>query len=107
MLVLAMLCTASPARAATPYEAQLGGRVYAILSTLIIGEFGGQTRENNDEHALKRPICQPSDFDDLREAARDNATLLAFRRRCRLVEGKIDSAHIHHIAYLPGGIAKR
>jgi len=103
MLALAMLCTASLARAATPYEAQLGGRVYAILSTLIIGEFGGRTRANNDSDALKRRICQPSDYDELREAAKDNATMIAFHRRCRLVEGKIDSTHFHHISYLPVG----
>jgi hypothetical protein len=102
MLALATLCGLSPARAATPYQAQLAGRVYAILTTLIIGEFGGRTRANTDGTLDKR-ICQPSDYDDLREAAKDDATLIAFRRRCDLVETKIDSAHVHSIAYPPSG----
>jgi hypothetical protein len=77
------------------------------LTTLIIGEFGGRTRANNDDGALKRRICQPGDYDDLREAAKDNATLIAFHRRCRLIEWKSDSTHIYDIAYLPSGYCER
>jgi hypothetical protein len=92
----------APAHAATPYQAQLGGRVNEILSTLIIGEFGGRTRANTDG-TLNKPICQPSDYDYLREAARDNTTLIAFHRRCRLIEWKYDNTQVYSIAYVPRG----
>lgn len=38
-LALALFSAPPAARSATPYEAQLGGRVHAILTRLIIGEF--------------------------------------------------------------------
>jgi hypothetical protein len=101
-LAWAMLCAPPPVRAATPYQAQLGGRVNEILSTLIIGEFGGRTRANTDATLNKR-ICQPRDYDDLREAAKDNATLIAFHKRCRLIEFRYDETHVYSTAYLPSG----
>ena len=85
-----------------PYESQLGGRIHAILTTLIIGEFGGKTRANRDA-TLKKRLCEPLDYDRLKEAARDNAELIAFRRTCALVTFRIDDTHIHAIAHPPGG----
>jgi hypothetical protein len=102
MLTPATLCTSPPVRAATPYEAQIGGFMTATLQTLITGEFAGRSPSNADA-ALNRPICKPSDYDDLRAAANDRAAFDAFRRRCKLVEGTIDATHVHSTAYLPHG----
>jgi hypothetical protein len=48
-----------------------------------------------------------SDYDDLRAAANDRAAFDAFRRRCKLVEGKLDGTHVHSTAYLPPGYCER
>lgn len=102
LIALAVPIASAPVRAGTPYEAQLGGRVHAILTTLIIGEFGGRTRADTDGTLNKR-TCQPNDYDDLREAAKDDTALIAFHKRCRLIEWKDDSTHTYSIAYLPSG----
>ena len=106
MLTLVTLPTSLPACAGTPYEAQLGGRVYAVLTTLIIGEFGGRTSANTDATLNKR-TCQPSDYDNLRKATKDNTTLITFRRRCDLVGTKVDDTHVHSIAHLPADTVRR
>lgn len=111
-VVVALLAMAAtmlvlpPVRAATPYEAQIGGFMTATLQTLITGEFAGRSPSNADA-ALDRPICRPSDYDDLRAAANDRAAFDAFRRRCKLVEGKLDGTHVHSTAYLPPGYCER
>lgn len=102
LFVLAMASVPPGARAATPYEAQIGGFMTAALQTFITGEFAGRSPSNADA-ALNRPICKPSDYDDLRAAANDRAAFDAFRRRCKLVEGKIDDTHVHSTSYLPHG----
>jgi hypothetical protein len=102
MLAALAVATLSPVHAARPYEAQIGGFMTAALQTLITGEFAGRSPSNADA-ALDRPICRPSDYDDLRAAANDRDAFDAFRRRCKLVEGKIDGTHVHSTAYLPRG----
>ena len=102
LLTLATLWVPLSVRAATPYEAQVGGFMTATLQTLITGEFAGRSPSNADA-ALNRPVCKPDDYDDLRAAANDRTAFDAFRRRCKLVEGKIDDTHVHSIAYLPRG----
>jgi len=102
LLALAMLCASLPVRAAGPYEAQIGGFMTATLQTLITGEFAGRSPSNADA-ALNRPICKPSDYDDLKAAANDRAAFDAFRQRCKLVEGTTDGTHVHSTAYLPPG----
>jgi hypothetical protein len=106
LVALAIPLVPLPVRAATPYEAQIGGFMTATLQTLITGEFAGRSPSNADA-ALSRPICRPSDYDDLRAAASDRAAFDAFRRRCRLVEEKIDETHVHSTAYLPPGYCER
>ena len=101
-LALAVLCAPLLARAATPYEAQIGGFMYAALQALIIGEFAGRSPSQADA-PLDRPICKPSDYDDLHAAANDMAAFDAFRRRCHLVETTIDSQYVYSTAYLPAG----
>ncbi len=66
----------------------------ALLQTIITGEFAGRSPSNADA-PLQRPICKPSDYDDLRAAANDRAAFDAFRRRCRLVEGVSMRTHVH------------
>jgi hypothetical protein len=102
LLAGAMLWVSSPAHAARPYEAVIGGVMSAILQTLITGEFAGRSPSNADA-ALNRPICKPEDYDDLRAAANDRVAFDAFRRRCKLVEGTKDDTHVHSTAYLPNG----
>ncbi len=82
-------------------KAQVGGLIHSLLSAFVIGEFGGRTRAN--PHFNQRPICKPGDYEDLREAAKDDATLIAFHQRCRLIESAMDDTHVHGIAYLPPG----
>ena len=101
-IAAAALCAVSSTRAATPYEAQLSGRVYAVLTTLIIGEFGGKTRASTDSTVNKR-LCEPADYEILKEAAQDNVTMIAFHRRCALVATKVDDTHVHSIAHPPTG----
>jgi hypothetical protein len=101
LLAITALLTPVRACAATPYEAQLGGLIHSLLNAFIIGEFGGRTVAN--PHFNPRPICKPEDYDDLREAAKDNATLIAFHQRCRLIESTMDGTHVHAVAYLPPG----
>jgi hypothetical protein len=96
----------TPTRAATPYEAQLAGRIYSILFTMIVGEFGGRTRANTDGTLNKR-VCEPGDYDDLREAAKDNTTLIAFHYRCDIVGTSGDSTHVHVIAHPPRGYCEK
>ena len=102
LLAFSSLSAPPQAHAGTPYEAQIGGFMTAALQTLITGEFAGRSPSNADA-ALNRPVCRPSDYDDLRAAANDRATFDAFHRRCKLVEGKIDETHVHSTAYLPHG----
>lgn len=99
MLVMALL---SQPLAATPYEAQIGGFMTAVLQTFITGEFAGRSPSNADA-ALHRPVCKPGDYDQLRAAAEDKAAFDAFRRKCKLVEGRIDDAYVYSTAYLPHG----
>lgn len=101
-IVVATLCAASFTRAATPYEAQLAGQVYAIVTVLIIGEFGGKTTASRASTVNQR-LCEPADYELLKEAAQDNAALIAFRRRCALAVTKVDDTHIHSIAHPPSG----
>jgi hypothetical protein len=100
----ALLALGAPqiAHAATPYEAQLAGRIYSILFTMIVGEFGGRTDANTDGTLDKR-LCEPRDYDDLREAAKDDATLIAFHYRCDIVGSRGDSTHVHLVAHPPRG----
>jgi hypothetical protein len=107
IMTLAVSYAPHQAHAGTPYESQLAGRIYAVLTTIIIGEFGGRTRANTDATLHKR-ICQPADYNALREAAKDNASLIAFHRQCDLIETKVDrtdsrNVRIDSIAYLPSG----
>ena len=101
-IVVATLCAISFTRAATPYEAQLSGRVHAILTTLIIGEFGGKTRANT-EATINQRLCEPGDYELLKEAAQDDAALIAFRRRCSLVATRTDDTYVYSIAHPPSG----
>jgi hypothetical protein len=102
VLALTMLGAPPCARAKTPYEAQIGGFMAAVLSVIITGEFAGRNPSQADARPT-RPICKPSDYDFLRAAAHDGAALDAFRRRCKLTELSVDNTHIHSIAYLPAG----
>jgi hypothetical protein len=102
LLLLALVSAPLPTLAGTPYEAQIGGFLTAALQTLITGEFAGRSPSNADAQP-QRPICKPSDYDDLRAAANDRAAFDAFRRRCHLVETKVDSTHVHGTVYLPSG----
>lgn len=100
-LMLAVLLLA-PLYAATPYEAQIGGLMTAMLQTFITGEFAGR-RPSNADAALNRPACKPSDYDQLRAAANDTAAFDAFHRKCKLVEGRLDNEYVSSTAYLPEG----
>jgi hypothetical protein len=102
LLVLALPVFSLPSRAATPYEAQIGGFMTAILETFITGEFAGRSPSNADA-PLDRRVCKPADYDDLRAAANDRAAFDAFRRRCKLAEGTLDDTHVYITAYLPHG----
>jgi hypothetical protein len=102
LILLMVFLSPSPAGAATPYEAQIGGFITASLSVLITGEFAGRSPSNADALASRR-ACKPSDYDDLRAAANDRVAFDAFRKRCRLVEGLVDATHTHGTAYLPRG----
>jgi hypothetical protein len=106
IVVLVALGTpwAAPPRAlaGTPYEAQIGGFMAAVLSVIITGEFAGRNPSQADARPT-RPICKPSDYDHLRAAANDTAALDAFRRRCKLTEGTVDDTHVYSTAYLPAG----
>jgi len=99
------LCAPPRVNAGTPEEAQLAGSIHAALSSFIIAEFGGRTREN--PHFHQRPVCGPNDYEALKEAAKDRATLIDFHARCRLVETKIERLQVHGYAYLPLGYCER
>ena len=101
-----MLWVSPFVHAARPYEAQIAGFMTTALQTLITGEFAGRSPSNADA-ALNRPICRSGDYDDLRAAATDRDAFDAFRRRCRLVEEKLDETQVHSIAYLPQGYCER
>ena len=101
-LLIFVLLSPPLARAATPYEAQIGGFITASLWVLITGEFAGRRPSNADALATRR-ACKPSDYDDLRAAANDSVAFDAFHQRCKLVEGLVDATHIHGTAYLPPG----
>jgi len=107
-LVSALLAHGAPqaACAATPYEAQLAGHLYSILFTMIVGEFGGRTGANTDGTLNKR-LCEPSDYDDLQEAAKDDAKLIAFHYRCGIVVSRGDSTHVHIVAHPPRGYCEK
>jgi hypothetical protein len=102
LVVLAPLLLPLPSRAATPYEAQIQGFITASLLVLITGEFAGRTPPNIYVPNT-RPACKPSDYDDLRAAANDQAEFEAFYKRCRLVESYLDATHTQGTAYLPLG----
>jgi len=97
-----MAWTPHRAFAGTPYEAQLGGQIHATLRTLIIAEFGGPP----SREAVTRRICQPDDYEVLKEWAKHDASLSAFGVRCGMTEfisDRSDNTRIEHIAYLPVG----
>jgi len=101
LISAAILCWPSRLSAGTPEETQLAGLIHGVLSAFIIAEFGGRTIAN--PHYNRRPVCTSNDYNDLRESAKDNATLVAFHSRCRLVETKIERMQVHGFAYLPPG----
>jgi hypothetical protein len=86
----------------TPYETQLAGVIYAIVQTLVTGEFAGRSRSHVDAPP-KRRICKPDDFVALTRSALDDAAMDDFRRLCRPVESSLDATHAISIAYLPKG----
>jgi hypothetical protein len=61
-----MAWTPHCAIAGTPYEAQLGGQIHETLRTFIVGEFGGPP----SRESLTRRICQPDDYEVLKEWAK-------------------------------------
>ena len=102
IMTLAMASTAHRAFAATPYEAQLAGQIHGTLKTLIIAEFGGPPSRD----AVTRRICQPDDYEVLKEWAKHDASLNAFGVRCGMTEfisDRSDNTRIEHIAYLAAG----
>lgn len=102
LLYLAALLAPQSAQTGTSYEAQIAGFMAAALQALITGEFAGRKPSQVDAE-LHRPVCRPSDYDDLRAAATDAAAFDAIRRRCKFTEGKIDATEVYNIAYLPPG----
>lgn len=106
LVALSIIFVESGTRAATPYEAQIGGFMAAVLQTLITGEFANRSPSQVDAH-LDRPVCLPKDYEDLRAAANDPLAFDALRRRCKFTEGKIDPTEVHSIAYLPAGYCER
>jgi hypothetical protein len=105
-LALSLLFPPAPSVSWTSYEAQLLGQVYGILAALVIGEFGGRTVASENT-ILGQRICRLRDYDDLRKAAKDNKTLIAFRRECDLVESRSDKSHVHSTVYLPTGYCEK
>jgi hypothetical protein len=100
LLAAALAIPAQPGRAATPYEAQIGGFVAATIQALITGEFAG--RSPSQVGGL-RPVCKPADYDDLRAAASNSTAFYKFQQRCKFTDDRIDATHVHSIAYLPMG----
>jgi hypothetical protein len=100
LLAAALIIPAHPGRAATPYEAQIGGFMAAVILTLITGEFAG--RSPSQVGGL-RPVCRPADYDDLRAAADNSTAFYKFQQRCKFTDDTIDATHVHSVAYLPMG----
>ncbi|MBZ0146164.1 MAG: hypothetical protein K8F62_01305 [Pseudorhodoplanes sp.] len=101
LIAVMMLCASSRGLAGTPEAAQRAGLVSSVLRAFVIAEFGGRTLSN--PHYNKASVCIGKDYEDLREATKDNVTLVAFHSRCRLVETKVERLHVHAFAYLPSG----
>lgn len=101
LIAVMTLCASSRGFAGTPEAAQRAGLVSSVLNAFVIAEFGGKTLSN--PHYNKRSVCIGKDYEDLREAVKDNVTLVAFHSRCRLVETKVEGLEVHAFAYLPAG----
>jgi hypothetical protein len=101
-LCLVALLAPQSAQTGTSYEAQIAGFMAAVLQTLITGEFAGRKPSQVDAE-LHRPVCRPSDYDDLRAAATDVAAFDAMRRRCKFTETRVDATDVYSTAYLPFG----
>lgn len=96
LLTLLSVSVSPPAIAGTPREAQLLGRINAILTTYIVGEFGGRSVSDG-----RKPACKPADFEKLRDAAKTEKSLMAFHRQCDVVQTFVSSSLVFSTAYVP------
>jgi hypothetical protein len=102
VVLLSVVLWPTGARSGTPYEAQIGGFIYASLQTFILGEFAGRRTTNTIGHAKRRP-CRPEDFIGLRQSARDERAVSKFEDSCHTVHFQVGETHVHGTAYLPDG----
>jgi hypothetical protein len=86
----------------TPYEAQIGGFIYASLQTFILGEFAGRRTTNTIGDAQRR-ACQPEDFRRLADSAKDEGAVATLEKSCHVVHFQVDDNGVNGTAYLPGG----
>jgi hypothetical protein len=92
--------------ASASFVGQAGLVVGSVIRTAITGEFDGRSSARGDY--INRRVCQPDDYEALKVAVKDYATLLAFAARCKFIEFIVDrsdgrNVQMEGIAYLPLG----